>query len=450
MYKKITQRIKNGWQKTIDNPQLFYTIVIAIIITTAFLFIGERFYRIARDAQNQQAYVRTSIMHSVFTEFAQEKLEEDFLNRHIEGLMKKNKTITHFYVFDSQMNEILAGAGEPASEVKIQDSILIEAARSRPGQSFTSEVKYKNERAFLSWQSIPNPNGGDPSGFVISQQTMSLADQIINEQIKNGVITLIVVIILVMLLFLRHARLIDYHSLYKKLREVNQMKDDFISMASHELRSPLTIIRGYADLIGENSKESPVLLEHANKIDTAALQLNNLVEDMLNVSKLEQGRMNFEMTEVDMGKISQEVAKSFEIPAKEKGLTIKTDCPQENFYILVDIDRIRQVLINLVGNAVKYTPEGTINVSIKNKDKKIEVTVEDTGLGLSADEQKLLFNKFVRIQNEQTQNIRGTGLGLWITKQIVENMKGEINLESIKGVGSRFTISFPKSVENKS
>lgn len=443
MYNELILRIKRGWQKMIDNPQLFYTIFVALVISGAFLFIGERFYRIAEDAQNQLTHVRTSLMHSVFSEFAKENWEEDFLNRHIEGLMYKNKTITHFYVFDAKMETVLAGAGQPAAEVALEDVVLIEAARARPGQSFTSEVRYKNERAFLSWEAVTGPQGASPLGFVVSQQTMSQADQQIADQIRNGFIILAVVIALVMLLFLRHAKLIDYHALYRKMKEVNQMKDDFISMASHELRTPLTVIRGYAEMIRDDSKELPELFVYAEKINIAALQLDNLVEDMLNVSRLEQGRMEFDMEKTDIGKIAFDVAESFEISAKNKGLEIKTKCPKEAFYSSVDVAKTRQVLINLIGNAVKYTPKGDISVSVKEKDKRIEIIVEDTGVGLTSEEQKLLFNKFVRIQNDDTRDIRGTGLGLWITKQIVENMEGEITLESMKGVGSRFTVSFP-------
>jgi len=246
-------------------------------------------------------------------------------------------------------------------------------------------------------------------------------------------------------LFFRHARIIDYTALYKKLKEVDQLKDDFVSMASHELRTPLTVIRGYA----ENLRESGPVNENQEislkRIDIATKQLDDLVNDMLDVSRIEQGRMKVELQEINPIANISEIVEGFVSLAEAKGIKMKfTHELQTDIKINIDPARFKQVLTNIIGNSVKYTKEGEIKINLKKIGEDLVIRVSDTGFGMSAEAQKNLFTKFYRIQTDETREVRGTGLGLWITKQIVEIMKGTITVESIEGVGSHFIISFPK------
>jgi two-component system, OmpR family, phosphate regulon sensor histidine kinase PhoR len=249
-------------------------------------------------------------------------------------------------------------------------------------------------------------------------------------------------VFVIMLLFFRHARIIDYTTLYKRLKEIDQLKDDFIAMASHELRTPLTVIRGYAEELSTIPKLSEEGRSFIRYIDLSARQLDDLVSDMLDVSKIEQNRMEFVAEEIDVLMFANEITKSFQPRVKSKELALL--CTGDAAMISVDKKRFRQVLINLIGNAVKYTQKGSVKIRISLRKKNIvEIRVSDTGIGMTAEEQKRLFEKFYRIKNEDTKDIRGSGLGLWLTKALVENMGGTLSVESIKGVGTHFIISFP-------
>jgi len=130
--------------------------------------------------------------------------------------------------------------------------------------------------------------------------------------------------------------------------------------------------------------------------------------------------------------------------AKEKGLSLNFEVIENtNDLINVDKDKLKQVLINIIGNSIKYTNEGSVDVKISNKEDNLVISIKDTGIGMSAKEREHLFEKFYRIKNKKTQDVVGTGLGLWITKQIVEMMKGSIFVDSIEEVGTQVTIQFP-------
>jgi signal transduction histidine kinase len=308
----------------------------------------------------------------------------------------------------------------------------------------TIEFSQNGERMFNTARAITDA-ANNIIGVVVTTQTLSAADKAIQDNINNSLLLLSVVIGVIILLFLRHSKIIDYMDLYKRLKDVDQLKDDFISMASHELRTPLTVIRGYAEYIREAPDLSLGTKDYAVKIDVSAKSLDALVSDILDVSKIQQGRMSFKVEKFDPRDILKAVVTSFEIPAKEKGLELLLNTAEDsvNKTILVDSERLKQVLVNVIGNAIKYTPKGSVRVSEYVENGKLCIRVEDTGLGISAEEREHLFEKFYRIRTKETENIHGTGLGLWITSQMVKEMKGSITVESIKGVGSHFVISFP-------
>jgi len=205
------------------------------------------------------------------------------------------------------------------------------------------------------------------------------------------------------------------------------------------------IIRGYADILSGIKNLEEKDKQNIQNINSSANQLNLLVGDILDVSRLEQGRMKFEMTGLSVNEEVKECADSFATLSQGKGLTINLEESPEQPFIMADKERLKQVLINLIGNAIKYTPKGniTIKTSFDVIKKRVSIRVSDTGMGISAEDQKGLFTKFYRVRNRETEAIQGTGLGLWITNRIVSEMKGTISVESIKGKGSDFIISFP-------
>ncbi len=288
----------------------------------------------------------------------------------------------------------------------------------------------------------------DSSGEKQALLSMKISSKIVDDLTnynRNASIYLLAVTVLIVILFLSIAiRLWDYALLYRKIKEVDQMKDEFISIASHELRTPLTSIKGYLSLILEGTYgkiENKKMKEGINRAIDSSKRLEALVEDLLNVSRIEQRRLDVKNEEVELEPIIQEIISQLKIPADEKKLLLEYKEPKEKLpLVLADPERLKQALINLIGNSIKYTEKGSIEVTTKIENDKLEIKIADTGIGMSAEDQKHLFEKFHRVQNEKTAKIIGTGLGLWITKQIVELMNGKIYLESMKDVGTQVTV----------
>jgi signal transduction histidine kinase len=458
MFGFFFSNLRKGVAKVIDNSQLLYTIGIAVLITGSFIFMAERFVGIANDAQERLINVRIGALQDGFVSFAGEKINDsDYLHTKIQGILKTNETIQKFTIVrqKSVLNEEIGDytptyeilASNTKEEVGTNDpsaGFLYTLAVSDPGNSLTMPFVQNGERFFRTARAIMHE--GEVVGVVMTTQTLSLADIAIEESVRNSKILLFGIIVLIILLFLRHSKIVDYIDLYKKLKEVDQLKDDFISLASHELRTPLTIIRGYTEFVSGDTELSEKTKSYVTKIENSAKELDALVTDILDVSRIEQRRMSFALEKINPESIIREVVESFIISASEKGLTVSFDTTHITpvQYIQIDPKYLKQNLINLIGNAVKYTLKGEVVVRQYEEKNRVCIRISDTGIGMSEEERVRLFEKFYRVKTQETESIRGTGLGLWITAQMIKQMNGTISVESIKGVGSHFIISFPK------
>ncbi len=229
------------------------------------------------------------------------------------------------------------------------------------------------------------------------------------------------------------------------LKKLDAMKSEFMSTVSHELRTPLTSIGGYVKLIlsGDVGTIDPTQSEFLQIVDQNVDRLTGLINDLLDVVKLESNRIQLVHEQIDLNEIAKEALASFEVMAKKKGLKISF-VPQPGV-VLVNVDRRRltQVVFNLLSNAIKYTEKGKVVMRTQMENLRARLEVEDTGLGIPEEEQAKLFEKFFRAQGALTSREGGTGLGLTIAKGIVEAHGGTIDFKSGKGKGSTFGFWLP-------
>jgi len=235
-------------------------------------------------------------------------------------------------------------------------------------------------------------------------------------------------------------------------KELEEQKAEFVAVSSHELRTPLTIIEGYLYYILSSKglkydDRTKIYIEKAHK---GCLSLQRLISDLLEVSRAERNKLKLFLEDVDIVDLSKELVSEFQDKVKESGLQLILDVkPVRIPHCFVDKDRVKEVLVNLVGNALKFTEKGYIKISICKKDKYIQVGVTDTGIGIKKEDQKFIFNKFYRIEGWQTRKTGGTGLGLYISRSIVEKLHGKIWLESQYGKGSTFYFTLLANIKNK-
>jgi signal transduction histidine kinase len=232
-----------------------------------------------------------------------------------------------------------------------------------------------------------------------------------------------------------------------KLRQLDKAKSEFISIASHQLRTPLTSIKGFSSLLLEGTygavpeSQRPAV----EKIYISNERLIQLVEDMLNISRIEAGRMEFDFQEAAIEDIADEAVKTLELTAKNKNLYLQWEKPAQPLPKLkLDITKIKEVISNMMDNAIKYTQKGGVTVRIEPGDKWVRVVVSDTGIGMDKEEIGMIFEKFQRGKQVSHYHTDGTGLGMYIGKKIVAEHKGHIWAESDgKGKGSRFILELP-------
>jgi signal transduction histidine kinase len=238
----------------------------------------------------------------------------------------------------------------------------------------------------------------------------------------------------------------DLEAANVKLKELDRLKSEFLSIASHQLRAPLTAIKGYAANVVDGSYGAvpEYLAQPLGVIQESARLMVSSIEDYLNISRIEQGRMKYELAPVALGALAGKVADELRPVAAARKLALNYTAPGEEVTVSADVGKIKQVITNLVDNAIKYTEQGSVSLAVEKKDGKARITITDTGIGIAKEEIGALFEKFTRARDANKVNTTGTGLGLYVAKQLVEGHKGKIWIESDGvGKGTRFIVELP-------
>ncbi|MGV0949544.1 MAG: ATP-binding protein [Azonexus sp.] len=232
----------------------------------------------------------------------------------------------------------------------------------------------------------------------------------------------------------------------ERLRELDRMKDDFISTVTHELRTPLTSIRAFSEMLHEDPEiDLADRTRFLGIIVNEAERLTRLINQILDMAKLESGRAEWATEEVDIGEVARETMASLGQLFRDRGVALESEIPPHGPVVLADRDRLTQVMINLLSNAVKFVPgaTGLVNVRVTANGREVRVEVEDNGPGLTAEESLVIFEKFRQGGNTMTDKPQGTGLGLPISRQIVEYFGGNLWVESRPGAGAKFIFTVP-------
>lgn len=229
-------------------------------------------------------------------------------------------------------------------------------------------------------------------------------------------------------------------------RQLERMKDELLSVASHELRTPMGAVRANVAMIldGDYGPVNKELVEPLTDIKASTVRLVELVNDLLSVARLEAGRMKFTLSEFDPQDVIKKEVNNLAPLGKEKNVKIEFQPGESSVIVQADQDKIKQVLNNLIGNALKFTEQGSITVAAQLQDDKVEVTIADTGIGISPQDQKKLFGKFQQITSVQDGKPAGTGLGLYISREMIHKMGGDMLIkQSEVGKGSTFAFTMP-------
>ncbi|MEH7417176.1 ATP-binding protein [Neobacillus drentensis] len=244
--------------------------------------------------------------------------------------------------------------------------------------------------------------------------------------------------------------LLVFHDI-SEIKKLEQMRKDFVANVSHELKTPVTSIKGFTETLLDgamNNKETlqsflSIILKESDRLQT-------LIQDLLDLSKIEQQGFQLNIQMINLYSILQDVLKLLDGKADTKNIQLEFQSKQNHAYIKGDFDRLKQVFINLINNAITYTPvNGKVSIYLLDSDEMVRISIKDTGVGISKEDIPRIFERFYRVDRARSRNSGGTGLGLAIVKHLIEAHQGSISVKSKLGEGSEFIIELPKEMNLK-
>jgi signal transduction histidine kinase len=428
------------------NPSSFYSL--SLIVVVVGVIFWNSYYSLGKFQKSVDSLVQNKALLAgrLFEVFAEDALHDpENLSKKISRIQEENTDVSNVVVFgrpdENGFQAIVSTDSEDLGRTWNEPFYFL-AWSQEEGVAFLS-----NDQEGRFWNVLKQvrDDSGEKMGLILFQLSLEESDAFIAAEVWKVYIVAIISLLFVLLILANHLRFFRFAIRAAELEEIDKMKDDFVSMASHELKSPITILRGYLDLIKDRitGKED---LEYVSNMDMTLDRLSTLVEDLLNVSRLEQNRLPIDVQPISLREMLRQITADFSVLAREKGLAFSYDetaVPEGS--VSVDPERTKQILVNLLSNAVKYTKEGSVTLSVSEKGSDTIVTVADTGLGISAEDISHLFGKFYRVRNVETEKIPGTGLGLWIAREIARKMGGDLTVESMQGVGSHFNLRLRNS-----
>jgi signal transduction histidine kinase len=435
-----------------ERLEIIYSIVVLIAIPI--LFVVNTVLITSRVQNDSDRNVRRTAdqINSVIAESLRSTIESkkyDQTDKVIDSIKQKQPNISGIFVATRGDNgyDISARASDAPTSLSQNDRLQLSIVFDR-SRAAAKRIDTKSTEGELvkGWNVItPLTDKDNKTIAAISTNVLtSDTEELIDNTLMISFIVSGVSVIVIVGLLLHHMRYVRYADLLRRQKEVNQMMSDFLSVATHELKAPMSIIKGYISMVtdGTFGEVNDKIKEQLNVASNQTDRLNNLVQDLLNVSRIEQGRLTIEPKNVDISAIIKTLITNYSHKAGEKNLQLVYDAPQP-VWVYADQSRVQEIMTNLIDNAIKYTPKGQVTIKHRNEGKKVITSVVDTGPGMSAEESSRLFQRFYRVRNDNTKDIPGTGLGLWIIKQYAEKMGGTITVSSIVGVGTDFTVVLP-------
>ena len=355
---------------------------------------------------------------------------------------KNEETITP--IFAGKFEDDILKPQDEIPPISTDDDMISAAVRNqRMVLQSADQNSVANENHYLSSACVPIIAGTKLIGVILLKSIQPTAYYEENAKLLERLAESVALSLERAILFEETKRINQY------LIEVNQLKNDFLANTSHELRTPLNSIIGFLTLITEKYYDNEEELNQfsRNALDSAH-HLLRIINDLLDISRIEAGRLQLNMESVYVNDIMREMKNIFQIQAQSKGIKFELAMQDQPIFAHADAQKLKQILINIIGNAVKFTSHGGVFVSVNQLDQKILFTIMDTGIGIPLDKQSGLFQKFYQVDGGTTRKFGGTGLGLVIARSFVEMMGGDIQVES-EGTGRGTTVRFTIPLERE-
>ena len=444
MINRLLQYLQAGLTVVYHNGRLLLVAVLLIVFPVFFLWVSQQFFSTAHLNITTSEKQRIQTIHSLLAlRVAEDPSNWTRAEEMFTAVAADNPNLTSLYLIEASSSDqyvVRAGVGEALPEQATLSRVLRELPLAAEESSFIVP-RFRGEARI--WQVYRAIAGTDY--YLYSEHNFSATDAVMSLRQQQSYLALSLIFVFLIGLAYWIYRQQDWARAHRALAAQLEERDQFTNLIAHELRAPLTAIGGYASFLAEAKGLSPDEHEYVAIIRQSTERLVRLVSDFLEVSRIQAGNLELEFTAVSLSTLLHEVARTQQSVATKKGLTLDVQAPHEEVLVETDTDRLTQVITNLVSNALKYTDQGAVTLQLHARPKAAVIKVMDTGRGMSADEQAQLFTPFVRFGSSAEQaKTTGTGLGMWITRQLVEQLGGTIGVESIAGQGTHIIITLPR------
>lgn len=444
MISRLLKTLEEGISVMRNNGRLLFVACLLFLFPLIFLLLAEHFFSAAysnvQTAERQQVGALHDLISTVvttgtldqseFATFADKQMADSTDLKEIRLVERVDGAL--LIVWSADQNKV----GTTEEFTDIYDSAPAN------DQTFIFEIFRDGSRVWQAVRTLTGPTG--QQYYLFSEHSLAAIDKKMTDRKNDAYWGLAAIFIFLITLSFWLYRQTEWAALYRMQTTKLEERDLFTNMIAHEFRTPLTAIKGYASLLEDSETLKVNERQHLEKIALSNERLLALVNDFLEVARIQSGKMQLSKEVLDLAQICKEVVAALIPIAAEKNLTLKVAETASPITLKSDTKRLYQVLQNLVSNAVKYTKSGSVELAIEETPLAVTIRIKDTGMGISAEDQDKLFAPFARVGGVESSGVTGTGLGMWITKQYVELLGGSIAVESIKNVGTHVVLMFSK------
>ena len=444
MIKKVLKVLENGLMVMRLNSGILLVGVLVFAFPLLFLWVTQGFLitasnnieTIEKKRVNNMHFAYSSALKNHFTIEQLDAMTTDLLSSNSNPDVKSVRIINR----DETGYKIITGNKKEESGTYLATtSLLYNLAFSENNDFLILNYIVDNNR---TWHIYSRVKVGNDFMYIFTLHDFSIQDKTLTSRIQKSYFGLTWIFVFLISLAYWLYKQTNWQKNHSILEKQLEERDLFSNMIAHEFRSPLTAIKGYSSFLQESKTLSPEEVRFASNISNSASRLVVLVNDFLEVARLQSGKLKIEKSEIDLRDVLTSVTSDLKIMAEEKNLSLTYVTNKKPVMISTDGARMTQVLTNIISNSIKYTNSGEVVVECEDTPGEIILKVKDTGTGISAEDQQKLFAPFTRVGGVDQSSVIGTGLGMWITKQLVTLLDGKIGVESIKGVGTHVVIQF--------
>lgn len=428
-----------------SNTQLLFVGVLIFLFPLFFIFVTQSFFETAYDNIQTAQKERVGMLHDSLAASLKTNGLNDGLKDFTKQIAEQNKDVVEIRIVEKTPDGLRVDVSLDQSVIDTFEKdtgVYDRAALASDKVSFITEKTIDGGRMWFVVRPVVTQD--NHQYFLFTVHSLKKIDDAMASRRHISYVGLGAIFIFLLALAYWFLRQIDWRKRHDVLEKQLHERDLFTNMITHEFRTPLTAINGYSSFLAESKRLSPSEFKYVDNIQISAARLLALVNDFLEVARIQSGKLSLELLNQDIQPVLTGVVETLVQTASEKGLTLTYLPALQPILHTTDAKRLHQVIQNLVSNSIKYTEKGSVEIVCEQDALHTTIRIKDTGMGISAEDQQKLFAPFSRVGGVEKTTITGTGLGMWITKQLVEALDGVITVESIKNVGTHVVITFKR------